>query len=78
MAITTPPRGIRGRDLNKEQRHLLHRPVALCTGRAPEFLADAYDAHYASDTVLDRVHFGWAGSTDPGEPHYYRVQDRAS
>ncbi|MEU0413418.1 hypothetical protein ABZ307_37205 [Streptomyces griseorubiginosus] len=37
------------------------RLVALCTGRAPEFLADAYDTHYASDTVLDLVHFGWAG-----------------
>ena len=20
------------------------------------------------------MHFAWAGSTDPGEPHYYRLQ----
>lgn len=75
VAITIPPKGISGRDLNNEQLHLLRRLVTLYTGRAPEFLADAYDTHYASDTVLDAVHFGWAGSTDAGEPHYYRVQD---
>ncbi|MFG2799983.1 DUF3500 domain-containing protein [Streptomyces pseudovenezuelae] len=75
VAITIPPKGISGRDLSADQRHLLRRLVALYTGRAPEFLADAYDTHYACDTALDLVHFAWAGSTDAGEPHYYRVQD---
>ena len=44
--------------------------TVVYTGRAPEFLADAYDMRYASDAVPDLVHFGWAGSTDVGEPHY--------
>ncbi|MEU6749151.1 DUF3500 domain-containing protein [Spirillospora sp. NPDC046719] len=34
----------------------------------------AYDAHYFRDSVLNEVHFGWAGSVEEGEPHYYRVQ----
>jgi hypothetical protein len=75
MAITVPPKGISARDLSGEQRHLLRRLLTVYTGRAPEFLAHAYDTHYASDTVLDRVFFGWAGSTETGQPHYYRVQD---
>ncbi|KUM84167.1 MULTISPECIES: DUF3500 domain-containing protein [Streptomyces] len=51
MVITIPPRGISGRDLSQDQRHLLRRLVALYTGRAPEFLADAYDT--ALDLVRD-------------------------
>ncbi|CAM5657803.1 DUF3500 domain-containing protein [Streptomyces griseorubiginosus] len=75
VAIMIPPKGISGRDLDEDQRHLLRRLITQYTGRAPGDLADAYDTHYASDTVLDHVHFGWAGSKDPGKPHYYRVQD---
>jgi hypothetical protein len=74
MAITIPPKGIGARDLDEEQRHLLRRLLAVYTGRAPQDLADAYDAHYACEPSLDTVHFGWAGSTAAGEPHYYRVQ----
>ncbi|NJO03835.1 MAG: DUF3500 domain-containing protein [Bacteroidia bacterium] len=22
---------------------------------------------------LDKIHFAWAGSTEPGKPHYYRI-----
>jgi hypothetical protein len=29
---------------------------------------------YAEESALDAVHFAWAGSTTPGEPHYYRLQ----
>ena len=24
--------------------------------------------------ALEAVHFGWAGGTEPGQPHYYRIQ----
>ena len=26
------------------------------------------------DAGWERVHFAWAGSTEPGKPHYYRIQ----
>ncbi|MFD4530246.1 DUF3500 domain-containing protein [Streptomyces sp. NPDC058470] len=74
LAISRSPKGLGARDMDADQRGGLRRLLALYTGRAPETLADAYAAHYATESVLDEVHFGWAGSTDDGEPHYYRVQ----
>jgi len=41
---------------------LLHTYV----GRAPDGLAPPIE--------LDAVHIAWAGSIEPGQPHYYRVQ----
>ena len=29
---------------------------------------------YADQATLDAVHLAWAGPTDPGAPHYYRLQ----
>lgn len=74
VAITIPPKGISAQDLDEDQRHLLRRLLTRHTGRAPHDLAAAHDAHHARDSVLDKVHTGWAGSTDEGEPRYYRVQ----
>jgi hypothetical protein len=74
VAITVPPKGVCARDLDDEQRHVLRQLIAAYTGRAPQEIAENYLAHYASDAVLDEVFFAWAGSTDTGEPHYYRVQ----
>jgi hypothetical protein len=31
-------------------------------------------ARYLDDAALDAVHFAWAGPTEPGAPHYYRLQ----
>ncbi|MFI6012272.1 DUF3500 domain-containing protein [Streptomyces sp. NPDC051243] len=74
MAITIPPKGISARDLDEDQRQLLRRLLTRYTGRAPQDLAAAYDAHYARDSVLDEVHVGWAGGPEKGKSHYYRVQ----
>lgn len=74
LAITTPPKGIRAQDLDAEQRRLLRQLISRYTGRAPHGLVAAYDAHYSRESVLNEVHFGWAGSIEEGEPHYYRVQ----
>ncbi|MFJ4561592.1 DUF3500 domain-containing protein [Streptomyces massasporeus] len=74
VAITIPPKGISARDLDEEQRQLLRQLLTRYTGRAPQDLAAAHDVHFACDSALDEVHVSWAGSTDEGEPHYYRVQ----
>ena len=29
---------------------------------------------YSDDETLDAVHVAWAGPTEPGAPHYYRLQ----
>ncbi|MFI6316211.1 DUF3500 domain-containing protein [Nonomuraea sp. NPDC050556] len=72
VAITVPPNGINARNLDEEQRRLLRRLLGRYTGRAPREIAAIHDANL--DSVLDEVHFAWAGSTGEGEPHYYRVQ----
>ncbi|WP_063020515.1 DUF3500 domain-containing protein [Nocardia niwae] len=74
MAISFPPKGLAARDLDLEHRHVLRQLISLYTGRAPSALADAHAAHYEADNILDDVYFGWAGSLEAGEPHYYRIQ----
>ena len=65
----SPPAGVAGADLTAGQRDLLRALLGTYFGRVPEAVAPAYD-----DAALDAVHFAWAGPTEPGAPHYYRVQ----
>ena len=66
LALTSRPKGVPGADLDGERRALLARLVDAHVGRAPDGLVPAVD--------LDAVHFAWAGSPEPGQPHYYRLQ----
>jgi hypothetical protein len=59
------PVGLPGSDLDAGRRELLGRLLAAYTGRVPEGLSAAPD--------LDTVHLAWAGSLEPGRPHYYRL-----
>jgi hypothetical protein len=65
------PKGIAGAELDTEQRTLLRNLLSTYFDRVPEGVSPmpAYDA-----AALDAVHFAWAGPTEPGAPHYYRVQ----
>ena len=77
VAISVPPRGLCGCDMDADQRAVLRRVIGLYTGRAPAALAPELVATYTADAVLDRTFFAWAGSARAGEPHYYRVQGPA-
>jgi hypothetical protein len=66
MAITDHPKGLAGADLRAPQLELLEELVSTYTGRVRAALAPDLD--------LRAVHLAWAGSTAPGEPHYYRLQ----
>jgi hypothetical protein len=59
------PVGLPGAEMDAGQRELLGRLLEAYTGRVPEGLAPAPD--------LDAVHLAWAGSLEPGRPHYYRL-----
>jgi hypothetical protein len=74
LALTQEPRGISGERLADEQRRLLRAVLHSYVGRAPTLLAASHEQHYANDDALNRVHLGWAGSLQQGEPHYYRLQ----
>jgi hypothetical protein len=71
LEYTGRPKGIPGVDLRVEQRELLRALLGTYFGRVPEGVSPmaTYD-----DAALDAVQIAWAGPTEPGAPHYYRVQ----
>jgi hypothetical protein len=71
VEYTAAPKGVAGRDLDGTQRDLLLALLGTYFDRVPSAVSPlaSYD-----ETALDAVHFAWAGPTDPGLPHYYRLQ----
>lgn len=69
IALSTTPKGVPGGALDSGQRELLRGLLGTYLGRVPEGLV-----RMPGDDALDAVHLAWAGSTEPGEPHYYRLQ----
>jgi hypothetical protein len=74
IRLSAVPNGIAAGDLSEDQRSLLRKLLGAYVDRAPDELAELQRDRLADNAVLDRVHFAWAGRTDPGAPHYYRVQ----
>ncbi len=68
LEYTARPKGIAATDLTGGQREVLRALLGTYFDRVPTEVSPlaTYD-----ETA---VHFAWAGSTEPGEPHYYRVQ----
>lgn len=73
VALTDEPRGVAGKELDEGQRDLLRTLLRTYVGRAPETLV-AEQLAQLDGSGLDAVHVAWAGPTEPGQPHYYRVQ----
>lgn len=71
VAYSSVPRGVAGRDLDGGQRELLRALLSTYLDRVPASVSTmpTYD-----EAGLDEVHLAWAGPTEPGHPHYYRVQ----
>ncbi|QNG55760.1 DUF3500 domain-containing protein [Pseudonocardia petroleophila] len=72
VALTDAPKGVPASALDAGQRERLRALLGCYLDRVPEGLSPL--PRYADDTALDAVHLAWAGSTAPGEPHYYRLQ----
>ncbi|MCV2488878.1 DUF3500 domain-containing protein [Geodermatophilus sp. YIM 151500] len=66
LALTSRPKGLPASELDDGQRDLLRRLVAAHTDRVPEGLAAVPDP--------SELHIAWAGPTEPGRPHYFRLQ----
>ena len=59
-------------DMTDEQADKVVELLQVYTGRLRAELAkDEFDKITAAG--LPGVHFAWAGSAEPGEPHYYRI-----
>jgi hypothetical protein len=72
LALTSEPKGLPGRELDAGQRELLRALLAGYLERVPDGLSPLAD--YDDDRALSDVYLAWAGPTEPGQPHYYRLQ----
>lgn len=66
-------KGILYKDLNKAQKKLLDTLIGVHTGNMASELASARTAKLKK-AGKDAILFAWAGETEPGKRHYYRVQ----
>ena len=72
VALTESPKGVPAAELSAGQREILLALLGTYLGRVPHGVSPL--PRYDDAAALDAVHFAWAGSTAPGEPHYYRLQ----
>jgi Protein of unknown function (DUF3500) len=72
LALTRAPKGVPAAELDAGQRELLLRLLGTYLGRVPDAVSPL--PGYDDPAALDEVYFAWAGSTEAGEPHYYRLQ----
>jgi hypothetical protein len=59
-------------ELDAEQRGMLRALLGTYLDRVPSEVSVL--SRYDDEDALDAVHVAWAGSTTPGDPHYYRLQ----
>jgi hypothetical protein len=67
------PVGLPAGKLDDRQRAQLLRLIEVYAQTFEPSLAQVRLAR-VRDGGLENIHFGWAGATAPGAPHYYRVQ----
>jgi Protein of unknown function (DUF3500) len=72
VEYTAHPKGVPAADLDAEQRAMLRALLGSYLDRVPAEVSVL--SRYDDDAALDAVHVAWAGSTAPGQPHYYRLQ----
>jgi hypothetical protein len=73
VEYTASPKGVAAAEFGSEQKELLRLLLGTYFGRAPDAVAPTWHRDH-DEKALDAVHLAWAGSLEPGEPHYYRLQ----
>jgi hypothetical protein len=71
--VRTTPKGLPATELEPRQAAELRRIVEGYAGRLPDDVAAAAMRN-AERAGLENLSFAWAGSTEPGERHYFRIQ----
>lgn len=67
------PKGLAASAMTAAQTEVLWRLVTEYAYRYRPEIADA-ELKRIESTGLEKLWFAWAGSVEPGQPHYYRVQ----
>ena len=64
--------GLAASAMTERQQQALLDLVLLYVGNAPQSTADGEMAKIRREGI-EKLHFAWAGSAQPGRPHYYRI-----
>jgi len=67
------PVGVSMREMNTAQSKMLTELIEVYAHRLHKELADEEWAKLRA-AGLENIHFAWAGGSEPGQPHYYRIQ----
>lgn len=67
-----PPAGLSLAEMSVEQAEQLMALVRLYLGRLHPAHAER-ELERLRRADLQKIHFAWAGSAEPGQPHYYRI-----
>jgi len=67
------PVGVALREMTQEQAKLLTDLIEVYAHRLRKELADE-ELSKLRAAGLENVYFAWAGGSEPGQPHYYRIQ----
>jgi hypothetical protein len=67
------PVGVPYRDMSKEQEAALEGIIRLYASRLRSELAES-EIQKVRQAGFEKVYFAWAGGSEPGQPHYYRIQ----
>jgi hypothetical protein len=73
LRLTTVPKGLAAAAMSASQRELLKALLDTYVGRLPDEIAEREMAKVTGSS-FPALHLAWAGSLEPGRPHYYRVQ----
>jgi hypothetical protein len=73
LRYTRAARGLPAREMTTAGQEMLRELLALHVRRLADPVADREAAKFAGPRLGDFA-FAWAGDTEPGRPHYYRVQ----
>ena len=65
--------GLAVESMTSRQREILVNLLEVYINRLPERLAETERQKIKPPRIND-IHFAWAGSEEPGKPHYYRLQ----
>jgi hypothetical protein len=72
-ASVSEPRGVPSTRLNEQQRETLRKLVHAYTDRLPADVAQV-ELDRLRQAGVDKIYFAYAGGTNPGDKHTYRLQ----
>lgn len=73
IRYTARPKGLPVAALTAGQGEALRQLLGCYLDRMPPEIAQREERRIAEES-LPGMHFAWAGSAEPGQPHYYRLQ----